>query len=70
MVESLNNPTIVHLVLCDPKIWEANPIYNKLLTSCEKRGNCSCQKYHDLWHFYANRTNYYEEIKNYTGKKS
>ena len=70
LAESLKNPTIIHLVLCTPKIWENKSIYNNLYTTCGQRGNCSCEKYINLWHFYANKTDYYEEIKNFIEKKN
>ena len=69
MVESLKNPTIIHSILCWPKIWSIKTTYTKTFTYCSQRGNCSCEKYHNLWHAYANKTDYYEEIQHYTGKK-
>jgi len=65
--EALNNPRIVHLVLCHPKPWQKNPTYYKSITYCKQRHNCSCKKYFDLWHFYAQKTEYYEHIKKFTG---
>ena len=66
---ALNNPGIVHLVLCHPKPWNNNPTYYKDITYCKQRHNCSCKKYFDLFHFYAMKTEYYEHIKRFTGAK-
>ena len=65
--ESFNNTAIIHIVLCFPKPWFHNSIYTKDNTNCLKRRNCSCEKYHKLWHSIANKTEYYNEIKNFTG---
>ena len=69
MTEGFKNPTIIHSVLCWPKIWSVKTIYATTYTYCKQRGDCSCEKYHNLWHSYANKTDYYEEIQHYTGKK-
>ena len=63
--ESFFNPTIIHTVLCVPKIPNKNSNYRSKLTSCKERGNCFCEKYHNLWYYYANQTEYYENITNY-----
>ena len=67
--DALNNPGIVHLVLCHPKPWSNNPTYYKSVTYCKQRHNCSCKKYFDLFHFYAQKTEYYEHIKKFCGVK-
>ena len=67
--DALKNPVIIHFVLCKPKPWFLNPSYCKEFTFCEQRHNCSCQKYFDLWHFYAQKTEYYEFIKEFTVTK-
>ena len=36
LIESLNNPTIIHFVLCWPKIWDINTEYNVGFTTCQK----------------------------------
>ena len=62
--ESLENPSIIHNVLCVPKIFSPSSRYIEALTTCNERGNCSCEKYHNLWYYYANMTDYYENITN------
>ena len=63
--ESFLNPSIIHSVLCWPKIWIKTSQYSKKLTTCKKRGNCFCEKYHNLWYYYAKKTDYYENITKY-----
>ena len=58
----LNNAVIIHNVLCEPKIWYNNSNYHTGNTNCLKRGNCRCKKYHDLWHYFAKKTKFYNEI--------
>jgi len=65
--EGIKNPGIVHSCLCYPKIWSNKTKYTKGLSNCDKRHDCSCKKYFDLWHSFANQTDYYEEILNFTG---
>ena len=62
---ALNNPVIIHHVLCAPKIWYPNPSYINVNTDCLKRDNCSCMKYHNLWLFFANKIKFYNEIIQY-----
>ena len=63
----IKNPAILHIVLCFPKPWFPRSVYTKTNTACTKRQNCSCDKYFKLWHSVANKTDYYEEIKSFTG---
>ena len=58
--DALNNPGIIHFILCKPKPWFPNSDYMKEFTSCEERNNCSCAKYSNIWHSIANLTDYYE----------
>ena len=65
--DALINPTIVHFILCWPKPWSRNSSYNKDLTYCSKRKNCSCEKYYHLWHNIAKKMDNYDEIINAIG---
>jgi len=67
--DALNNPGIIHFILCKPKPWFPNSDYMKEFTGCEERHNCSCAKYFNIWHSIANLTDYYDEISNFTGVK-
>ena len=68
--EALKDPTIIHSVVCYPKLWNYNSVYQKAVSNCGQRGDCSCRKYFNLWHSFANQTDYYEEISNFTGVKN
>ena len=67
--EAFKNPIIIHQVLCYPKPWYVNNVYTKAVTNCAKRRDCSCKKYFDIWHSFANHTDYYGEISKFTGIK-
>ena len=67
--KALKNPIIIHHVTCSPKPWSINSTYLKCSSACTQRHNCSCKKYIDLWHSFANQTEYYEEISEFTGIK-
>lgn len=64
--EGLKNPTIIHHVLCCPKIWKNTTTYFSEITECIKRNNCSCIKYHYKWLYFASKTDYYKEILLFT----
>ena len=55
--EAVDNPSIVHLCCCNPKVWHKN-------TRQEKGFNHICEKYQKKFYFYANKTRYYDEIYN------
>jgi lipopolysaccharide biosynthesis glycosyltransferase len=63
------DPTIIHYILCSPKIWFQRIEYSKKTFQCEKINNCKCIKDTHLWYSYANKTDYYEEIVNYYKRK-
>ena len=70
MEESRKDPGVIHNVLCNPKPWYFGSNYIAPVTACQKRNNCSCIKFHNLWHFYAEKTDYYNEILNNLKKKN
>ena len=47
------------------KVWYSNTMYINDNTDCGKRGNCKCNKYHNIWHSFANKTKFYNEIFEY-----
>ena len=55
--EAIENPSIIHLCCCNPKVW-----FKK--TKQENHFNHICKKYQKLFYFYANKTKYYNEIYN------
>lgn len=57
ILEAINDPVIVHLVFCEPKIW-----WNH---SKNRFGyNIICKKYQKDFYYYANKTDYYSKIVN------
>ena len=55
-------------------LYEASALLSKCryrpsYIPCKKRNNCSCIKFHNLWHFYAKKTEYYEEILHFLKKR-
>ena len=60
ITESMEDPNIIHYILCRPKIWNAKSKY--FLKKCKERKDCSCLKSQKLWYSYANKTGYYKEI--------
>ena len=67
--EALKDPGVIHNILCLPKVWNENSRYIKDWTRCEKRNNCSCDKYHKLWLYYAEKSLFYHEILDYLERK-
>ena len=60
IIESMEDPTIIHYILCRPKLWNGKSKY--YLKKCKERKDCSCIKSQKLWYSYANKTGYYKEI--------
>jgi len=63
LIEALNNPSIMHFVLCYPKIWYENTKYNGFSTRIGTIYKSSCKKFHKVWIKYAKKTLFYYEIK-------
>jgi lipopolysaccharide biosynthesis glycosyltransferase len=59
--EAFKDPTVIHGVLCWPKMWSIHHRYY-VFSAANERNNYSCEKYYNLWHSYANKTDYYKEI--------
>ena len=64
LIKAFNDPGIMHLLVCHPKVWMRNPKFSKRVTICQEKNDCDCSKYHDIWYEYAKNTSYFEEIKN------
>ena len=54
---AIENPSIVHLVCCNPKVWFK-------ITFHEKGFNHICNRFQQEFYYYANKTRYYNEIYN------
>ena len=55
VIEAIDDPAIVHFSCCNPKVW--NKISNN-----EFGVDSICKRFHDLFYYYANKTDYYSEI--------
>lgn len=55
--EAIKDPGVIHNVLCHPKPWNFHSNFIKSVTACQKRNNCSCIKFHNLWHFLQRKLN-------------
>ena len=55
--KAIDDPSIVHLCCCNPKVW-----YRK--TKHENKFNHICKRYQREFYFYANKTKYYDNIYN------
>jgi lipopolysaccharide biosynthesis glycosyltransferase len=53
--KAIEDPTIVHLCCCNPKVW-----YKR--TRHERYYNHICKRFQKEFYFYANKTKYYERI--------
>ena len=64
LIEALNSPAIVHFAGCYPKIWEKHSKYKTVFGE-----QSVCFKAFDDFYFYANKTDYGEQIyKKYVKK--
>ena len=61
--EALKDPTIMHFVLCYPKVWFENSKFNGVSTRTGTLYNSKCEKFHKIWMKYAKITPFLEEIK-------
>ena len=68
--EAVKNPTIIHYVICWPKVWSVNAVTQAWASACSQRHNCSCKKDHYLWHSFAKQTDYYDKIAIFSGVKN
>ena len=59
---AINDPSLVHLCCCNPKVW-----YNR--TRHENRFHHICKRFQKEFYFYANKTKYYDVIYNKYMKK-
>ena len=56
------DPSIMHFVLCYPKVWYENSKYNGISTRKGTLYESKCEKFHHIWVSYAKNTKFYEEI--------
>ena len=62
LVEAVKDPSIIHLVLCYPKVWRDSSKYNGFTTRNGTIYKSACSEYHKIWIKYARSTPFYEKI--------
>jgi len=67
LIEAFNHPSIMHFVLCIPKVWHANSFFIQKFTRSGTIRKTPCKKYHDIWLEYAKNTSFIKEIIKYYG---
>ena len=61
--EAIKDPTIMHFVLCYPKVWFENSKFNGVSTRDGTLYNRKCEKFHKIWMKYAKLSPFFKEIK-------
>ena len=65
LIEAFNSPSIMHFVLCSPKVWYSNSVFIQKFTRSGTIKKTPCKKYHDIWIEYAKNTSFINEIIRY-----
>jgi len=61
-INAFKHPTIMHYILCHPKIWYSNSYFIKRHTRVGNIFSSNCIKYHDIWIENAKNTSFFQEI--------
>ena len=71
LIKAIEDPSLMHFVLCYPKVWLSNSRYVPISTRNGTLYRSSCEKFHKIWIKYAKLTLFYNEIeKKYKIKKT
>ena len=62
LLTAVKNPSLMHFVLCYPKVWKKNSKYNGYSTRNGTIYKSSCDKFHNIWIKYAYNTSAYRKI--------
>ena len=63
LLMAFKDPSLIHLVLCNPKVWKSNSRYIGVRTRNGTIFKSKCDKYHNIWLEYAKDTLYYKDMK-------
>ena len=55
VIDAINDPSLVHLSCCNPKVWSRS-------SNNEFGVHEICKRFHDEFYFYAKKTDYYDKI--------
>ena len=64
LLDAISDPSLMHFVLCYPKVWYEKSKYNGFSTRNGTIYESKCDKFHKIWIKYANSTMFYKEIMN------
>ena len=65
LIQSFKHPSLMHYVLCNPKVWNSHSLLTKKYTRTGTINKSSCKKYHDIWIEYAKNTSFFKDIVKY-----
>ena len=65
LIQSFKHPSLMHYVLCNPKVWNSYSLLTKKYTRTGTINKSSCKKYHDIWIEYAKNTSFFKDIVKY-----
>ena len=60
LIQAVEDPSLMHFVLCYPKVWMSNSRYISTRNGTLYRSRC--EKFHKIWIEYAKSTLFYNEI--------
>jgi len=63
LIQAIEDPSLMHFVLCYPKVWSPNSKYVPISTRNGTLYRSSCEKFHKIWIKYAKLTLFYNEIE-------
>ena len=58
IIEAFNHPSLMHFVLCYPKVWNSNSRFLPISTRSGTLNKKKCQKYHNIWLEYARKISF------------
>ena len=65
LIQSFEHPSLMHYVLCNPKVWNSYSLLTKKYTRTGTINKSSCKKYHDIWIENAKNTSFFKDIVKY-----
>ena len=63
LIKAIKEPSLIHFVLCHPKVWNKNSKYNGFSTRNGTIYGNKCDKFHKMWTNYSMSLPFYKEIK-------
>ena len=63
LIESFKHPTIMHFVLCNPKVWKPDSLFIEKYSRAGTIKKTKCKKYHDIWIKNMKNSSFFSDIK-------